>query len=210
MHMVYTWYAHGIHTVCTWYTHGMHIVTHGIHTVCTWYARGMHIVTHGIHMVCTWYTHGIHTVCTWYTHGMHMVYTWYAHGIHIVTHGIHMVYTWYTHGIHMVYTVCLYITASRNISDWWLAYWISHTHKPLHFNNNTDNYSSVALFLQGEFPELQNESKIINITTLTAASDNLAFYLGIYGGLAAANSVRICCITHGTLLLSGIGISYTV
>lgn len=68
---------------------------------------------------------------------------------------------------------CTYIIASRNIADWWLAYWISHTHKP--------NNSSVTLFTQGEFP---------NHTTHSVASDNLAFYLGIYGGLATANSVR--------------------
>ena len=65
------------------------------------------------------------------------------------------------------------ITASRNISDWWLAYWISHSHKPyLYINNNSSNFN------------------FTNFTAYTAAGDNLAFYLGIYGGLAAANSVR--------------------
>ena len=69
---------------------------------------------------------------------------------------------------------CMYtITASRNISDWWLAYWISHSHKPhLYTNNNSSNFN------------------FTNFTAYTAAGDNLAFYLGIYGGLAAANSVR--------------------
>ena len=131
-----------------------------------------------------------------------MVYTGYKQSIN-------MVYTGYTHGIHRVYIrmyhctfdvllsygsiyacVYMYTIASRNIADWWLAYWISHTHKPLHFDDN-NNQSSVAVF-----PELQNGS---NDTNLTAAGDNLAFYLGIYGGLAAANSVRN--VTLSTFIL---------
>ena len=89
--------------------------------------------------------------------------------------------------------------ASRNIADWWLAYWISHTHKPyLHFDNN-DNHSSVVLFPEAEFPDLQNGSNSTHLTNLTAAGDNLAFYLGIYGGLATANSVSKCMIYNGHL-----------
>ena len=69
--------------------------------------------------------------------------------------------------------------ASRNISDWWLSYWISHSQGG-HPSNTT--------------PPL-NSSTMANIT---AASDNLAFYLGIYGGLAGANSVsyapRTCTV----------------
>ena len=83
----------------------------------------------------------------------------------------------------MLVCMYLYTIASRNIADWWLAYWISHTHKPLQFDDN----SSVALLPQDNFIGLQDTT---NYTTLIAASDNLAFYLGIYGGLATANSVR--------------------
>ena len=85
---------------------------------------------------------------------------------------------------------CTYIIASRNIADWWLAYWISHSHKPYLYFDNNDNHSSVALFLEGELPAPQNENNDTHFTNLTAAGDNLAFYLGIYGGLATANSVR--------------------
>lgn len=93
-----------------------------------------------------------------------------------------------------MYIKLVYTIASRNISDWWLAYWISHTHKPyLHFDDN-GNHSSVTYVPKGEFPELQSGSNNTQMTNLTAAGDNLAFYLGIYGGLATANSVSQCMI----------------
>lgn len=76
------------------------------------------------------------------------------------------------------------IIASRNVSDWWLSYWISHSQSgppsnisSFNINNSTTVPTTVAM------------------TNTTAASDNLAFYLGIYGGLAGANSVSIAkCI----------------
>ena len=69
--------------------------------------------------------------------------------------------------------------ASRNINDWWLAYWISHTHTP----SNTTNISAYNISLPSNTPGA------IPLLPVISASDNMAFYLGIYGGLAAANSV---------------------
>ena len=79
----------------------------------------------------------------------------------------------------------LYNAASRNISDWWLAYWISHTHKDLHVYNNLSWVTD-----QGDFPYINTIGGSHPLINITSAEDNVAFYLGIYGGLAAANSVR--------------------
>lgn len=64
--------------------------------------------------------------------------------------------------------VCTLCLASRNINDWWLAYWITHDSN----QNNTSTENS---------------------------SEHLAFYLGVYGGLALANSVRHNCSDLETL-----------
>ena len=72
----------------------------------------------------------------------------------------------------------LSLIASRNVSDWWLAYWVSHAHHPSHFNisyYNTSDSDTVVTSLP--------------FLPITSASDSLTYYLGIYGGLAAANSV---------------------
>ncbi|XP_011404304.1 PREDICTED: multidrug resistance-associated protein 7-like isoform X1 [Amphimedon queenslandica] len=58
--------------------------------------------------------------------------------------------------------------ASRNVSDWWLSFWISHTRK-----DERHNLTSLL------------ESAPIS----TNSQPHLSFYLGIYGGLAAANTL---------------------
>lgn len=78
------------------------------------------------------------------------------------------------------------LSASKNINDWWLAYWISHSNKhPGALLNTTASYSTT---LMGSGYGDGNQ------TVLREASDNLAFFLGIYGGLAAANSVSDMCL----------------
>ena len=90
--------------------------------------------------------------------------------------------------MHMT-VIILYITASRNISDWWLAYWISHTHKKLHVHNNL-SWVTTPPPAQQDFLYTDTIGDSYPLINITSADDNLAFYLGIYAGLAAANSVR--------------------
>lgn len=59
-----------------------------------------------------------------------------------------------------------FFVGSRNISDWWLTYWITHA--------NSSNSSSDLEF---------------STASSSNSSSDLEFFLGIYGGLAAANSV---------------------
>jgi ATP-binding cassette subfamily C (CFTR/MRP) protein 10 len=55
----------------------------------------------------------------------------------------------------------LFMQSTRNVSDWWLAHWVS---------------------------ELQNET--INGTLVEAEDDyDPTFYLAVYGGIAAANTI---------------------
>ena len=87
--------------------------------------------------------------------------------------------------------LCMH-AASRNVSDWWLAYWISHTHVSSTFGTNISAYNITHSFSTPEvIPPLPltHSPEYIPALPIVSASDNLAFYLGIYGGLAAANSV---------------------
>ena len=81
-----------------------------------------------------------------------------------------------------------YLAASRNVSDWWLSYWVSHSQNGTiskHTNSSPTDFMSVE-----------------------PASDNLAFYLGIYGGLAFSNSV--CDLMLSRVLLPILFIIYKV
>ncbi|XP_074640753.1 ATP-binding cassette sub-family C member 10-like [Tubulanus polymorphus] len=66
----------------------------------------------------------------------------------------------------------LLMQGSRNINDWWLSYWISHSHHS--HDNSTYSYS-----LLNSLPW----------TNITEANDNVAFYLTVYGILAGSNTV---------------------
>ncbi|XP_071962252.1 ATP-binding cassette sub-family C member 10-like [Antedon mediterranea] len=80
--------------------------------------------------------------------------------------------------------------ASRNINDWWLAYWVTHS-------TDEEVLGAYQRFNAVLLPSASNSSNIpSNLTqatmlpaNLTTASDNLKFYLGIYSGLAAGNSI---------------------
>lgn len=77
--------------------------------------------------------------------------------------------------------------ASRNINDWWLSYWIAHAHNDSEAGLNISSEELVSILFHQASISKSNTS--IPIVSLEWASDNLAFYLGIYGGLAAANTV---------------------
>ncbi|XP_064395751.1 ATP-binding cassette sub-family C member 10-like [Halichondria panicea] len=83
----------------------------------------------------------------------------------------------------IIMTSFLLMQASRNVSDWWLSYWIAHSYN--------DSYASANITASVYIPHHSTLSSntSIPILSLEGASDNLAFYLGIYGGLAVANTV---------------------
>ena len=70
----------------------------------------------------------------------------------------------------------LLMQASRNTSDWWLAYWISHTHAAAGNSSTPTPGANLSVV-----DSLADNS--------SGSSDNLQFYLSVYGGLAGANSV---------------------
>ncbi|XP_014780308.1 ATP-binding cassette sub-family C member 10 isoform X1 [Octopus bimaculoides] len=74
----------------------------------------------------------------------------------------------------------LFMQASRNITDWWLSYWVSHSHEQ--GQQSTNGWANIII-------DQSNQS----MTNITNGKDNLKFYLGIYGGLAAGNSLFALC-----------------
>ncbi|XP_033125832.1 multidrug resistance-associated protein 7-like [Anneissia japonica] len=78
-----------------------------------------------------------------------------------------------------VFISLFFMQASRNVNDWWLAFWVTHS-----ADQETLGYKQRSVEVQYTY---SNSS--ITPKNLTTATDNLRFYLGIYGGLAVANSV---------------------
>ena len=72
--------------------------------------------------------------------------------------------------------------ASRNISDWWLSYWISNTQDGYPGNITVPSLNITP-------PNHHGGGGTPPMVPVVSGSDNLAFYLGIYGGLALSNSV---------------------
>lgn len=77
--------------------------------------------------------------------------------------------------------------ASRNANDWWLSYWVSHSHYP----SDTIESSHISHSNLSEISNrwFQPDNNNLPLTNITDGHDNMNFYLGIYGGLAAINSV---------------------
>ncbi|KAK6181779.1 hypothetical protein SNE40_009566 [Patella caerulea] len=75
--------------------------------------------------------------------------------------------------------------ASRNINDWWLSYWVSHTHSCSNTNNTT--YSNSSHKVYDSYMLLETIGS--NIRNISESKDNINFYLMIYGCLAGANSI---------------------
>ncbi|XP_005104371.1 multidrug resistance-associated protein 7 isoform X2 [Aplysia californica] len=68
-----------------------------------------------------------------------------------------------------------FMQASRNLTDWWLAFWVTHSQDSSPLNSSV--------------PAVIWPVRNIPAQNLSSGSDNLNFYLGIYGGLAACNSI---------------------
>ncbi|XP_052235250.1 ATP-binding cassette sub-family C member 10-like isoform X9 [Dreissena polymorpha] len=69
----------------------------------------------------------------------------------------------------------LLMQASRNVNDWWLSYWVSHSVLP---GQNVSHSGAHRI-----------SSNSSNMSSLVTAGDNVMYYLTIYGCLAGANSV---------------------
>lgn len=87
-------------------------------------------------------------------------------------------------------------SASRNVSDWWLAYWISHSR-----TNTTVNHVNQTTAYHGNhmLPSVQTAYQLglhVHIVKNT-----VTFYLVVYGGLAVANSVRLFAALKTSLYL---------
>ncbi|XP_071834475.1 ATP-binding cassette sub-family C member 10-like isoform X2 [Apostichopus japonicus] len=66
--------------------------------------------------------------------------------------------------------------ASRNISDWWLSYWVVKAH----------DSNSITYYIHEQLDGITPTS---SGNHTQPSSKDLKFYLGVYGGIAAANSV---------------------
>ncbi|XP_066451295.1 ATP-binding cassette sub-family C member 10 [Eleutherodactylus coqui] len=84
----------------------------------------------------------------------------------------------------------LFMQASRNVSDWWLSYWISS------LPDASQNSSLVTLTPPALAPALLLFSMSGLVTPMSwdqfrgqNTSVDLSFYLSVYGGMAAANSI---------------------
>ncbi|KAL3874278.1 hypothetical protein ACJMK2_037317 [Sinanodonta woodiana] len=98
----------------------------------------------------------------------------------------------------MVLLALFLMQASRNINDWWLSYWVAHSHSPeaQHINTTLNNVSNIHLLhLVSELSfGYQITTKTMSyqdtmMYNLTGVGDNLMFYLTVYGCLAGANSI---------------------
>lgn len=75
--------------------------------------------------------------------------------------------------------------ASRNVSDWWLAYWISHsrvTNSTADHLNSTTKYDLNHVILSA-LNHVQSGLRVHIV------KNTVTFYLLVYGGLAVANTV---------------------
>ena len=78
-------------------------------------------------------------------------------------------------------------SASRNVSDWWLAYWISHSRT----TNSTKGHvnSRTAYHWNHVMPKMLTADQLGMHVHIV--KDTVTFYLVVYGGLAVANTVRL-------------------
>ena len=98
----------------------------------------------------------------------------------------------------LVCTLCTFLlSASRNASDWWLSYWVTHAHNNTSPTDNITWYnitpahggSSSSTIISQLLAAIVGPNSSSHPIPLEPATDNLVFYLGIYGGIAVANSV---------------------
>ena len=84
------------------------------------------------------------------------------------------------------------LSASRNVSDWWLAYWISHSHDSSSIARQHDTHQQMNLTTSYQWHHVM-AAPVRNADQLGMrihiVKDTVTFYLVIYGGLAVANTV---------------------
>ena len=103
----------------------------------------------------------------------------------------------------------VHTAASKDVTNWWLAYWVSTFRYPgdSHMNISTYNISPIfAVTHATHYSILEHDA--FPAFNVTESSSNVYFYIGIYLGLAAANSVSpqltVCpvpALCHCLLLL---------
>ncbi|CAB3994460.1 multidrug resistance-associated 7-like [Paramuricea clavata] len=97
---------------------------------------------------------------------------------------------WRAAGVCLTFSIFLSLflmQASRNISDWWLAYWISHDkHSPS--TNHTSSSDHVSLFSPSRGTSAV-EPDDLHTMHVYVKKGSLTFYLVVYGGIAFANTV---------------------
>ncbi|XP_078671973.1 ATP-binding cassette sub-family C member 10-like [Branchiostoma floridae x Branchiostoma belcheri] len=71
--------------------------------------------------------------------------------------------------------------ASKNLNDWWLSYWISHSH-----HNDTISSTHPALAITSSVPSFISP---LLLASSNSTTDDVTFYLTVYGALAGANTV---------------------
>ncbi|XP_077991202.1 ATP-binding cassette sub-family C member 10-like [Glandiceps talaboti] len=91
-----------------------------------------------------------------------------------------------------------FMQASRNTSDWWLSYWVTHSHQ----TNNASNISHVGFLLgsgQGPvqptywFIASQGIYQQIASPASNGKDSDIEFYLTVYGSIAVVNSICTFC-----------------
>ena len=80
------------------------------------------------------------------------------------------------------------LSASRNVSDWWLAYWISHSRVSNSTARQHVNLTTSYQWHHVMAPVLDADQLGMRVHIV---KDTVTFYLVVYGGLAVANSVRL-------------------
>jgi len=84
-------------------------------------------------------------------------------------------------------TSLLSLSASRNVSDWWLAYWISHSHVSNSTAHQHVNLTRSSEWYQVIAPVLTADQLGMHVHIV---KDTVTFYLVVYGGLAVSNTVN--------------------
>lgn len=74
---------------------------------------------------------------------------------------------------------------SRNLTDWWLAYWVTHA-VPTH---NATSFSRDPAFIVGNDMVKLIHSGTPVLKAGIIVTDQVTFYLSVYGAIAALNSI---------------------
>ena len=91
----------------------------------------------------------------------------------------------------------VHAVASKDVTNWWLAYWVST------FRYHGDNPMNISAFnITSAHFYLDHENYRFPAFNITESGSNKYFYIGIYLGLAAANSVSPSLSVLRPLLLA--------